>query len=113
MTNVDIKDPDAISAHLRQQAEADEFRVTIHAHQEMVEEHISLDEIREVLLDATLAENYPEHRRGPCCLICKQTSRAKYVHVVCTTTLERAIIITVYEPCPPKWVTPFQRGRKP
>ena len=112
MTNVDIQDPDTILAHLRQQAEADEFRVTIHAHQEMVEEYISLDEIREVLLDATFVENYPEHRRGPCCLICKQTSRAKYVHVVCTTTLERAIIITVYEPRPPKWVTPFQRGRK-
>jgi len=111
MTNIDLQSPEAILAHLRHQAEADELRITIHAHQEMVEENISLEEIREVLLDATFVENYPEHRRGSCCLIGKRTSRGRYVHVVCTTTLERAIIITVYEPRPPKWVAPFQRGK--
>ncbi len=111
MTDIDTQDPDAILAQLRRQAETDKLRITLHGHQEMVEEDISLEEILEVLLDATFVENYAEHRRGPCCLVCKQTSHGRYVHVVCTTTLEHAIIITVYEPRAPKWVTPFQRGK--
>lgn len=111
MPDIDSQDLDAILRHLRLQADTDKIRVTLHGHQEMVEEDISMEEILEVLLDATFVENYSEHQRGPCCLVCKQTSRGRYVHVVCTTTLEHAIIITVYEPRAPKWVTPFQRGR--
>jgi hypothetical protein len=76
----------------------------------MVEEDVSLEEVREVLLDAAVVENYPEHKRGPCCLVCRRTSRGRYLHVVCTTSLEVVILITVYEPKPPKWVTPFKRG---
>ena len=103
-------DNSVITIRLREQAVADAMRVTVHAHQEMVEEDISFAEIREVLLDGRVVENYPEHKRGPCCLICRKTSCGKYVHVVCTTSFEVAIIITVYEPKQPKWVTPFQRG---
>jgi hypothetical protein len=77
----------------------------------MVEEDISLDDVGEVLLNARVVENYPEHRRGPCCLVCRQTARGRFVHVVCTTALDLAVIITVYEPKPSKWVTPFERGR--
>lgn len=107
---MDIDNYDAIVSRLRQQATADLFRVSVHAHQEMVEENILLSEVEEVLRGATVVENYPEHKRGPCCLICKQTATGRYVHVVCTTSLDLAIIITVYEPKPPKWVTPFKRG---
>ena len=34
----------------------------------------------------------------------------RYLHIVCTTSLGLATIITVYEPKLPKWVTPFKRG---
>lgn len=103
---------DAIAARLKEQAERDALRVTVHGHQEMVEEDVSLEEVREVLLDAAVVENYPEHKRGPCCLVCRRTSRGRYLHVVCTTSLEVVILITVYEPKPPKWVTPFKRGEQ-
>jgi hypothetical protein len=33
------------------------------------------------------------------------------IHVVCTTAQSRLIIITVYLPVPPKWVSPTQRGK--
>ena len=111
MSAVGIHDHGAITARLREQAGADRLRITVHAHQEMVEEDISLDEVREVLLAATVVENYPEHKRGPCCLVCRRTGRGRFVHVVCTTALELVIIITVYEPKLPKWMTPFERGR--
>ena len=100
----------AITNRLREQAATDCLRITVHAHQEMVDEDISMDEIRDVLIRATMVENYPEHKRGSCCLVCGQNSRGRYVHVVCTTSLEIAVIITAYEPKAPKWISPFERG---
>ncbi|MBM4122800.1 MAG: DUF4258 domain-containing protein [Nitrospira sp.] len=58
-------------------------------------------------------ENYPEHRRGPCCLLNGQTERGRPLHIVCTTAQPSLIIITAYEPRPPKWVTPTQRRQEP
>lgn len=110
MIDFDATEYTAIAARLREQGERDAIRVTPHAHQEMIEEDISLEEVCDVLLGATVVENYPDRKRGPCCLVCGKTSRERYVHVVCTTSLERAIIITVYEPRPPKWATPLERG---
>jgi len=105
-------DPEAVAACLHEQASTDAVRISLHAHQEMVEEDISYEEVCEVLLEARVVENYPEHKRGPCCLICRRTSKERYVHVVCTTSLEVAVIITVYEPTDPKWVSPFERGKE-
>ena len=111
MADVDVHSTDAITGRLRRQAEADRLRITTHAHQEMVEEDVSLDDVIHALSQAMLVDNYPEHKRGPCCLVCGQIVGGRYLHVVCTTSLDFAIIITVYEPKLPKWVTPFKRGR--
>ena len=110
MADVDVHSSDAITARLRRQAEADCLRITVHAHQEMVEENVMLDDLINALRQATLVENYPEHKRGPCCLVCGQSASGRSLHVVCTTSLDLAIIITVYEPKSPKWVTPLKRG---
>ena len=99
-----------IVARLRLQASADEIRLTIHGHQEMVAEDIPYDAVREILLDYQVIENYPDHQRGPCCLVCGRTSSSRFLHVVCTTSLDVIVIITVYEPKPPRWVTLFARG---
>ncbi|MBI3986256.1 MAG: DUF4258 domain-containing protein [Lentisphaerae bacterium] len=110
MSDVDVYNSDAIARRLHQQVEGDALRITAHAHQEMVEEGALLDEVRSVLRDATVVENYPEHKRGPCSLVCRRTAQGRYLHIVCTTGLEFTIVITVYEPRPPKWATPFKRG---
>jgi hypothetical protein len=108
----DINDEAAIAERLSRQAVKVRFRVTAHAHQEMVEESIVLDDVISVLRRATVIENYPDHKRGPCCLVYGQDKTGRNLHVVCTTSLESAIIITVYEPKPPKWRTPFARGKR-
>ena len=112
MSDSNTSDSDVISARLGRRASRDAIRVTVHAHQEMAEEGITYDEVREVLASARVLENYPDHRRGACCLVCCRTSKERFVHVVCTTSLEVAIIITVYEPKPPKWASPFERGKQ-
>ena len=110
MADADVRDPSAIADRLFRQANAGRIRITAHAHQEMVEEEVRLDDVVSVLQKATLVENYPEHKRGPCCLVCGQSQNGRHLHVVCTTSVALAIVITVYEPKPPKWATPFTRG---
>jgi hypothetical protein len=98
---------------IRSQAVAGAIRVTQHAHAEMVDESFSLDDVIDALKSesAEVLEDYPTHRRGACCLVNGETAAGRPLHVVCTTAQPVLIIITVYEPLPPKWVTPSQRGR--
>ena len=81
MSKPDEHDLKAIVTRLKQQATAESFRITAHAHQEMIEDDVSLEELKEVLLDAEIIEHYPKHKRGPCCLICSRTTRERYIHV--------------------------------
>ena len=83
---------------VRRQAATENVLVTQHAHQEMVEEEITFDDLRESVATGQILENYPDHRRGACCLVNGITNAGRPLHVVCTTALPVLIIITVYEP---------------
>lgn len=100
-------------ARVRAQAAEVNVRVTQHAQQEMVEEHITLGEILQTIPYAVVLENYPEHQRGACCLLYGDSPLGRPLHVVCTTTLPRLIIITAYVPQPPRWATPTERRERP
>lgn len=102
MVDIEVQDTQSIVERLRHQASENRLRVTLHGHQEMVEEDISYNEVREALMNGSMLENYPEHQRGACCLVCGQTESGRFLHVVCTTSLDLSIIITVYEPKAPK-----------
>jgi Domain of unknown function (DUF4258) len=106
----DSPDLHAVLRHIRELASEDMFRVTRHAQEEMAEEGILLDEVLEAIASAQVVENYPGHRRGPCCLVAGYTASGRPLHVVCTTERPLLILITVYEPTPPRWVTPTERG---
>ena len=95
----------------RRQAATENVLVTQHAHQEMTEEEITFDDLLEAVATGQILENYPEHRRGECCLVNGITNSGRPLHVVCTTAVPVLIIITVYEPKAPRWVSPTVRNR--
>jgi hypothetical protein len=99
-----------IKARIAGQIRAGQIRFTLHAHQEMVAEIFSLDDVLSGLAGGELLENYPEHKRGACGLFGGVALDGRPVHIVCTTGLPVLIVITVYEPKPPKWLTPTQRN---
>jgi hypothetical protein len=99
-----------IEARIRTLTTQGKIQLTIHAHQEMVAENITVAELLSALSRCTVLENYPGHKRGACCLVCGQADSGRYLHVVCTTDRPELIIITMYEPKLPKWETPFKRG---
>jgi hypothetical protein len=105
----DVTDLKAVLERIRAQADVENLRITQHAQQEMVEEGITLDEVLEAIATGQILENYPEHRRGACCLLNGLTQDGRPLHIVCTTARPVLIMITVYEPKPPKWITPAHR----
>jgi len=107
-----LDDPDDAAAalvRLRAQVAGGHLRVTQHAQQEMFAEAFTLDDVMAAIGSSQLVEDYPDHRRGSCCLLNGETAAGRPVHVVCTTGHPIVIIITVYEPLPPTWATPTQR----
>lgn len=104
------RDAAEIVDRIRRCFERGDVFFSVHARQEMAEEGIETDELGAAVATAELLEDYPEHRRGPCCLLVGTTRTGRSLHVVCTTDLASVIVITVYEPTPPRWVTPHRRG---
>ena len=99
-----------ILAEIREAALNKDLEMSLHAIQEAYEESISPEDIRQALGNRQIIEDYPEHRRGACCLICGDTNARRPLHIVCTSKRKPVLIITVYEPQPPKWLTPTRRN---
>jgi hypothetical protein len=103
---------DVILRKIRAQAIGGAIRVTQHAQIEMDDEQITLDEVLSAIAHGQILEDYPEHKRGPCCLLYGRTFAGRHLHIVCSTAQPLLIIITVYEPILPSWVGPTQRREK-
>jgi hypothetical protein len=93
----------------------DKVLFTSHARNEMESEEsgeIGEGEVFEVVLEGKIIEDYPEDEPYPSCLIYGRTLEDRPLHVVCAfaKTEEAAIIITVYEPNPERWID-FERRR--
>jgi Domain of unknown function (DUF4258) len=104
-------DADVALVRIQTQAMMRVIRITDHAREEMEEEAITLAELLEAIIAGQIIENYPDHKRGACCLLAGLTAKGQPLHVVCTTSLPSLVIITVYIPTLPQWITP--RERKP
>lgn len=105
-------DLDTTLVRIKAQAIARAIRVTDHAREGMEAEFITLAEVLEAIKTSQIIENYQDHKRGACCLLFGLTSRGRPLHVVCTTSLPSLVIITVYVPAPPKWISPKERRPK-
>jgi hypothetical protein len=63
------RDAEGIRARVVEQVRVEHVRITQHASKEMVAENVTLDEVYEAMSGAIVLEDYPEHRRGACCLL--------------------------------------------
>ena len=105
-------DVEAVLVRIQTQARMRIIRITDHAREEMEAESITLAELLEAISAGQIIENYPDHRRGSCCLLYGLTNQRRPLHVVCTTSLPLLVIITVYIPTPPRWINPTERSSR-
>lgn len=66
-------------------------------------------EVRAVIKEGEIIEDYPEDARGHSCLMLGYTQRA--VHVVCSPKDEYLAVITAYLPDPGEWSEDFRERR--
>ncbi len=73
---------------------------------------ISVDEVRYVIENGELIEDYPEDERGYSCLLLGKGEDGRPIHVVCTPKEDYLAIITTYLPGPQHWMDNFRKRRK-
>lgn len=74
---------------------------------------ISTGEIRNVIEQGDVIENYPEDVRGHSCLMLGRGEASRPIHVVCAHKEDYLAIITAYLPCEAEWVDDFKTRRTP
>jgi len=87
------------------------YRYSLHGDRERLNDLLSLNDVEQALLSGRILEQYEDSGRGESCLVVGFSDAGKPVHVVCGRMGDWVVIITVYIPMPPKFVTPFQRSK--
>ncbi|MBI5141742.1 MAG: DUF4258 domain-containing protein [Nitrospirae bacterium] len=87
-----------------------EYYYSQHGDQERQNDNLALAEIEEALLSGRMLEQYEDTGRGYSCLVAGFTDNGKPVHVVCGKRGNWMVIVTVYIPAPPKFISPYERG---
>ena len=96
-------------AWIQDRVRMNEYIYSIHAEIERKNDHLTTSTIEEACLNGEIIEQYPNDPRGKSCLILGYSAGVP-IHIVCgEATSGWLIIITVYIPKEPKWLTPKQR----
>ena len=99
-----------ILSDIRSAALAGKIRISLHAAEEALAEEITRADILEAIAASTIIEDYPTWWLGPSCLLYGRTREGRDIHLVCSYASIPVVIITVYEPRPPMWLRPTERG---
>jgi hypothetical protein len=76
------------------------------------ERMISTREVRAVIFEGVLIEDYPEDARGQSCLMLGWGQEGRPLHVVCAPKPDYLAIITTYLPSPEQWEQDWRTRRK-
>ena len=70
---------------------------------------IKTEDVRNVVMNGEIIEDYPEDVRGHSCLILGFDKSGRAIHVVCSPKEEYLAIITTYLPDPNQWEDSFRK----
>jgi hypothetical protein len=73
------------------------------------ERMITTAEVRAVIEEGMLVEDYPEDARGHSCLLLGHGEGDRPLHVVCAPKDDYLAIITAYLPSPAEWALDFKK----
>jgi hypothetical protein len=76
-----------------------------------VDEMVTPDEVRAVILDGEVIEDYREDPLGHSCLMLGFGAESRPIHVVCSPKDDYLVIITVYVPDTSRWHADWKRRR--
>jgi hypothetical protein len=98
---------------LRVKIAENQFEFSLHAVDQSIIRHISVQEIREAFANGQVIEDYPEDKYGPSCLVLGFSRTGRPLHIHCSHPSRPLIkIITLYEPDPDRWIDFRARRRR-
>ncbi len=97
-------------AEIKRCVSLNRYVYSLHAEIERKADDLSFEAIEHALLTGEVLETYPDMGRGESCLVLGFANRIP-IHIVCGWRGDFISIITVYIPKPPKFITPWKRGR--
>ena len=74
---------------------------------------IGTGEIRKVIEQGEIIENYPQDARGHSCLMLGRGETNRPIHVVCAHKEDYLAVITAYIPGGTEWADDFKKRRTP
>jgi hypothetical protein len=72
---------------------------------------IGIEDVRNVLQNGDLVEDYPDDARGHSCLIVGHGLDGKPIHIVCSPKGDYLAIITAYIPSLEEWEAHFRKRK--
>ncbi|MFN6483219.1 MULTISPECIES: DUF4258 domain-containing protein [unclassified Nostoc] len=98
---------------IRQKVADEQFEFSKHAVDQSILRQVQVQEIREVIANGQVIEDYPNDKYGPSCLISGLTQARRPIHVQCSYPSRPLVrIITLYQPDPQKWDENFTQRKK-
>lgn len=89
-----------------------QYLLSLHARQRKGERQVTDDELKLVILEGDVIEEYPQAKPYPKCLLMKHI-RGEPLYVSCSFNGEKARIITTHWYDPEKWLDPWTRRKTP
>ena len=89
--------------NLRSYFENDEVLISDHVAMRFRQKGLKVKNIRFVVNNGEIIEQYPDDYPFPSCLILGKTIDGKYIHVVMSDEGKMSKVITAYYPDPNKW----------
>lgn len=96
MKKIEIRD-------IKQMVKTNKIRWTNHIVIRLFQRNISQDDVKNVLLNGEIIEEYENDYPYPSCLVYGINLKDKVLHVVCGIGLEELWVITAYYPDNVKW----------
>lgn len=90
---------------IRAKIQAGQFEFSKHAVDQSITRQISVQELREAIINSEVIEDYLNDKYGPSCLVLGRTQTGRLLHLQCSyPSRQRVKIITLYEPDPNEWI---------
>ena len=97
--------------NIREKIENGLFEFSKHAVDQSIIRRISVQDVRRIIANGTIIEDYPKDKYGPSCLIFGMTADRRPIHIQCSYPSRPIIkIITLYDPDPVRWID-FKKRR--
>jgi hypothetical protein len=92
----------------------DQFEFLRHAVDNSILRRITVQEVREAVVNGQIIEDYPDDKYGPSCLVLGFTRKGRPLHVQCSHPSRPLVkIITLYEPMADEWIDFESRKGEP